>query len=40
MTLPLYFDAKILHDHDGARYPSDHFPVIAIVCLDDKQPDQ
>jgi endonuclease/exonuclease/phosphatase family metal-dependent hydrolase len=32
--------AGILHDHDGARFPSDHFPVIATVSLDDKQADQ
>jgi endonuclease/exonuclease/phosphatase family metal-dependent hydrolase len=30
--------SRIVRDHDGARYPSDHFPVIATVSLDDQEP--
>ena len=27
-------EAEIRHDHDGTRYPSDHFPVTATMSLD------
>jgi endonuclease/exonuclease/phosphatase family metal-dependent hydrolase len=26
-------NAQVIYDHDDGRYPSDHFPVLAVVRL-------